>query len=119
VRVAREEFETLVEQALDDLPEEFARMLDNVAVVVEEEPTDEDLESVDLDPEDELFGLYQGTPLAARALDYDGLPDRIVIFRGPILRECASRREVIREVRQTVLHELGHHFGLDEEEMPY
>lgn len=120
MRVAREEFETLVEQALDDLPEEFARMLDNVAVVVEEEPSEDDILSVDLDPEeDELFGLYQGTPLAARGAGYDGLPDRIVIFRGPILRECESRREVIREVRATVLHELGHHFGLDEEEMPY
>lgn len=120
MRVPREEFEALVEQALDGLPEEFARMLDNVAVVVEEEPSEEDLLSVDLDPEeDELFGLYQGTPLSERGAVFDGLPDRVVIYRGPILRECETRREVIREVRETVLHELGHHFGLDEEEMPY
>jgi predicted Zn-dependent protease with MMP-like domain len=119
MRVAPEEFEALVAKALDDLPEEFAELLENVAVVVEEEPTEEDLESVGLDPEDDLLGLYQGVPLAERDSFYGGLPDRVVIYRGPILRACSSRREVIREVRDTVVHELGHHFGLDEDEMPY
>ncbi len=119
MRVAPEEFEALVAKALDDLPEEFAKLLENVAVVVEEEPTEEELASVDLDPEDDLLGLYQGVPLAERDSFYGGLPDRVVIYRGPILRLCTSRREVIREVRDTVVHELGHHFGLDEDEMPY
>lgn len=120
MRVSREEFEVLVEKAVDALPEEFAELLENVVVTVEEEPTEEDLESVDLDPhEDELFGLYQGTPHPDRGAFYDALPDRIVIYRGPILRACSSRREVIREVRDTVVHELGHHFGLDDDEMPY
>ncbi len=107
-------------RALDGLPKEFSELLENVAVVVEEEPSDEDLESVGLDPElDDLFGLYQGVPLAERDSYYGALPDRVVIYRGPILRACSSRREAIREIRDTVIHELGHHFGLDEEEMPY
>lgn len=119
MRVAPEEFEALVAKALDDLPEEFAALLENVAVVVEEEPTEEELASVDLDPEDDLLGLYQGVPLAERDSFYAALPDRVIIYRGPILRLCNSRREVIREVRDTVVHELGHHFGLDEDDMPY
>lgn len=120
MRMSQDEFEHLVAKALDDLPEEFAELLDNVAVVVEDEPSEEDLLSVDLDPEqDELFGLYQGVPLSERDSFYEALPDRVVIYRGPILRCCDSRREVIREVRDTVVHELGHHFGLDEDEMPY
>ena len=119
MRVAPDEFEALVAKALDELPEEFAELLENVAVVVEEEPTEEDLASVDLDPEDDLLGLYQGVPLAERDSLYVALPDRVVIYRGPILRLCNSRREVIREVRDTVVHELGHHFGLDEDDMPY
>ncbi len=119
MRVAPEEFEALVAKALDELPEEFAALLENVAVVVEEEPTEEDLASVDLDPEDDLLGLYQGVPLSERDSLYAALPDRVVIYRGPILRACESRRDVIREVRDTVVHELGHHFGLDEDDMPY
>ena len=119
MRVAPEEFEELVAKALDDLPEEFAELLENVAVVVEEEADPEDLEEMGFDPEEELFGLYQGVALAERDSYYAALPDRIVIYRGPILRACGSRREVIREVRDTVVHELGHHFGLDEDDMPY
>jgi predicted Zn-dependent protease with MMP-like domain len=120
MRVPREEFEALVEQALDGLPEEFAALLDNVFVVVEEEPDPEDLEALGMDPEeDELFGLYQGVPLSERGASYVALPDRVEIYRGPILRSCANRREVMREVRDTVIHELGHHFGLDEDDMPY
>lgn len=119
MRVPPEEFEALVEQALDGLPEEFAEMLDNVAVLVEEEPDPEDLAAMGFPPEEELFGLYQGVPLAQRDSFYTALPDRVIIYRGPILRHCQSRREVLREVRDTVVHELGHHFGMEEDEMPY
>lgn len=119
-----EEMEQLVAEALDELPEEFAALLDNVAVTLHPEPTDDDLESVGIDPDepgakDELFGLYQGVPLAFRDSFYDALPDRIVIFADPIRRACTSRRQAIDEVKKTVLHELGHHFGLDEDDMPY
>jgi len=123
VRVSRGEFEALVEEALAQLPEEFAEALDNVAVMVEEEPSDDDLEGVGIDPDDpdrdELFGLYQGTPLTDRDSFYSALPDRVLIYRGPILRSCSTRREVIREVRETVQHELGHYFGMEEDELPF
>jgi predicted Zn-dependent protease with MMP-like domain len=123
LRVSREEFEALVEEAVAELPDEFRAALDNVAVMVEEEPSAEDLDEVGIDPDDpdadELFGLYQGVPLPERDSFYSGLPDRVLIFRGPILRECASRREVIREIRDTVQHELGHYFGLEEHELPF
>jgi predicted Zn-dependent protease with MMP-like domain len=104
MRVPPEEFEALVEQALAGLPEEWAELLDNVAVMVEEE----------------LLGLYQGVPLAERDTFYMGaLPDRVILYRGPILRACDNRRDVIREIRDTLVHELGHHFGMEEEDMPY
>ncbi|HSM51219.1 MAG TPA: metallopeptidase family protein [Thermoanaerobaculia bacterium] len=123
MRVSRDEFEALVEKAVAGLPEEFRRLLDNVAVMVAEEPSDEDLEEVGMDPSDpdrdELFGLYHGVPLPDRDSSYSALPDRILIYRGPILRCCGSRREVLREVRDTVLHELGHYYGLEEDELPF
>jgi predicted Zn-dependent protease with MMP-like domain len=119
MRVPPEEFEQLVARALDGLPPEFADMLQNVAVVVEEEPDPDDLEAMGMDPDEELLGLYQGVPLPERDGFYNALPDRIAIYRGPILRSCQNRREVIREVRDTVVHELGHYFGLEEEDMPY
>ncbi|QQR76033.1 MAG: metallopeptidase family protein [Holophagales bacterium] len=123
MRVSREEFEDLVAQAVEGLPDEFKSMLDNVAVMVEEEPSDEDLEEVGIDPadpdRDELFGLYQGVPLPERGSSYSALPDRVLIYRGPILRCCEGRREAIREIRDTVLHELGHYYGLEEDELPF
>lgn len=123
MRVSREEFEALVERAVEGLPDEFRSMLDNVAVMVEEEPTDEDLEEVGIDPadpeRDELFGLYHGIPLPERGSSYSALPDRVLIYRGPILRCCETRREAIREIRDTVLHELGHYYGLEEDELPF
>jgi predicted Zn-dependent protease with MMP-like domain len=120
VKVDREEFERLVALALDRLPRQFSRLLDNVVVVVEDEPSDEDMESVGLDPEsDELLGLYHGVPQADRDVFYGELPDRVVIYRGPICRQSASRSEIVREVVDTVVHELGHHFGLGDDEMPY
>jgi len=119
MRVPPEEFEALVEQALEGLPDDFADLLDNVAVMVEEEPDPEDLEAMGFEPEEEIFGLYQGVPLSQRDSFYSALPDRVIIYRGPILRHCRDRREVIREVRDTVVHELGHHFGMEEDEMPY
>ncbi len=114
-------FRELVAEALDGLPEEWARRLDNVAVVVEEEASDADLAAVGINPAtgSELLGLYQGVPLDERSVFYSALPDRIVIYRGPILRVARSRQDVLRMVRETVLHELGHHFGLKEEDLPF
>lgn len=120
MRVPPEEFEALVEQALAGLPEEWADLLDNVAVMVEDEPDPEDLEAMGMDPGEDLLGLYQGVPLDERNTFYMGaLPDRVILYRGPILRTCENRRDVIREIRDTLVHELGHHFGMEEEDMPY
>ena len=114
-------FRELVGEALDGLPEEWANRLDNVAVVVEEEASDEDLAAVGIRPDTggELLGLYQGVPLHERSVFYSSLPDRIVIYRGPILRVARSRQDILRMVRETVLHELGHHFGLKEDDLPF
>lgn len=121
IRLSREQFEELVEKALDSLPDDLVALLDNVAVMVEEEPSAEDLAEVGMEPDedDELFGLYHGVNLLERGSEYSALPDRVTIFRGPILRACTSRREVVREVRDTVVHELGHYFGMEEDQMPY
>jgi predicted Zn-dependent protease with MMP-like domain len=119
IAIAPDEFDSLVEEALARLPKQFADLLENVAVVVEEEPTDDDLDLVE-DSDDELLGIYRGTPLPERSFDMLPLmPDQIAIFRGPILRISRTRREAVREIRETVIHELGHYFGLDDDEMVY
>jgi predicted Zn-dependent protease with MMP-like domain len=99
-----EDFEALVAEALDGIPEEFARYLENVSVVVEDEPE-----------EDGLYGLYQGVPLSERTHDFAAaLPDRISIYRGPLVRDFRSRAQIRRQIRLTVVHEIAHFFGLDE-----
>ena len=99
-----EEFEALVAEALDGIPDEFARYLANVSVVVEDEPDEEG-----------LYGLYQGIPLSERSHDFAAaLPDRISIYRGPLVRDFRSRAQIRRQIRLTVVHEIAHFFGLDE-----
>ncbi|MCX6458747.1 MAG: metallopeptidase family protein [Actinobacteria bacterium] len=100
-----EEFEDLVAQALERVPVELARMVDNVVIVVEEHSP----------PGDELFGLYEGVPLTSRGSTYvAAMPDRISIYRRPILRACRTREEVVTQVVVTVVHEIAHHFGIDD-----
>jgi predicted Zn-dependent protease with MMP-like domain len=119
--VSLEEFNRWVQEALAELPPSFARLADEVAIVVEEEPSSEVLEDLGSESEDDLLGLYQGTPVdeASFFRTAGELPARISIYRGPILRLCRTREEVIQEIRDTVVHELGHHVGLDDDEMPY
>lgn len=105
-----------VARVVRDLPEDIQRLLENVAIVVEEEPRPVHLEDADLQPGDQLFGLYQGTPLTERESSYSLVtPDCIIIFAGPLERACATRREFDEQIRITVLHELGHHLGFDED----
>jgi predicted Zn-dependent protease with MMP-like domain len=107
--VPRLRFEELVSDALDGIPSELAALLDNVVVLVEEEPPEDD---------PELLGLYEGIPLTERDGWYAGvLPDRITIYRGPILRMCQDQQEVVDEVRITVVHEIAHHFGIDDDQL--
>lgn len=115
------EFEALVEDAIARLPQRFAALLDNVAIVVEEEPSDDDLDALDDDQDgDELLGIYRGIPATRRVHDMlPMLPDTIAIFRGPIMRISRTRREAIDEIRETVIHELGHYFGLDDRDMSF
>ncbi len=121
LRIGAEEFEALVQQAVQTVPAPYKAYLENVSVVVEQEPSAEVLDDLEMDPDDDLLGLYTGTAVGEESFfDPAGrLPARIEIYRGPILRLCRSKEEVIREVRDTVVHEIGHHFGLSDEEMPY
>lgn len=115
------EFQALVQQALDGLPDEYAKRITNVAVVVEDEPSPEVLADLDMDEDEDLLGLYQGLPIDKESFFQAGgqLPAKISIYRGPILRLCRTKQEVVQEVRDTVVHEIGHHFGFDDDEMPY
>jgi predicted Zn-dependent protease with MMP-like domain len=101
----RAEFEALVEQALDEIPDEIAGLVDNVVVLVEDDPPADD---------PDLLGVYEGVSLTERGIDHTGLPDRITIFRWPLLEMCRDREELVREVRITVVHEIAHHFGIDD-----
>lgn len=105
-----EAFEDAVGDALDQIPDELAAMMSNVAVLVEDEPPPDD---------PDLLGLYEGIPLTERDEWWaaGSLPDRITIFRNPTLRMCASREEVVDEVAVTVVHEIAHHFGIDDERL--
>jgi predicted Zn-dependent protease with MMP-like domain len=98
-------FEVLVEHALDEIPDEVAGLVRNVVVLVED----------DAPPDDpDLLGVYDGVSLVERGTDHTGLPDRITIFRRPLLAMCADEDELAREVRITVVHEIAHHFGIDD-----
>ena len=115
------EFQALVQEALDGLPDEYAKLLTNVAVVVEEEPPPDVRTDLELEDGEDLLGLYQGLPIDKESFFQAGgqLPAKISIYRGPILRLCRTKKEVVQEVRDTVVHEIGHHFGFDDDEMPY
>jgi predicted Zn-dependent protease with MMP-like domain len=107
--MSRERFEELVGDALDQVPEGLAALMDNVVVLVEDEPPHDD---------PDLLGFYDGTPLTERDTRYAGVvPDRIMIFRNPTLRMCEDEDEVVDEVRITVVHEIAHHFGIDDDRL--
>jgi predicted Zn-dependent protease with MMP-like domain len=119
MRMDRRRFEDTVAAAMDRLPVEFAELISNVVVQVREAPDRETIESVGLDPRRAtLLGLYTGVPLEQRGGWYGNvLPDVIVLYRRPLLEGSRSRRHLIRNIQLTLLHELGHHFGLDDDEM--
>lgn len=112
-----ERFRKLVKEAIDSLPEEFAKRLNNVSVVVEADPSSELLKSLKLPSWALLFGLYQGAPQTRRG-NYSGvLPDKITIFKNSIERVARTEEEIKAQVRATVIHEVGHHFGLSEDDL--
>ena len=121
-----EEFDDLVDEALEDLPDEFADRLDNIDVVSERRPSARVLREMGLLGHGTLLGLYQGVPQTRRTSDYGNvLPDRIVVYRDPVLAEARADRRpgetlddaIRRVVRDTVLHEIGHHFGLSDPDL--
>lgn len=116
--LTRQEFEELVDQALEEIPAEFLEKLENVEIHVEDEPSRELLREVGIRGGGSLFGLYQGIPETRKsAFHLFPMPDRILIFRRPILRACRTPRQVVREIRKTVMHEVAHHFGFSEERL--
>jgi len=118
VKLSRREFEALVERALRKLPRRFRARLENIAVVVEDWADDDTLEEVGIEPPDTLYGLYRGTDLTRRDASYGGvLPDVIAIYQGPIQEDCETVEEMEELVRDTVVHEVGHYFGLDDDRL--
>ncbi len=114
----REAFERLVSGALATIPRRFRDAMANLAIVVEDEPSRELLEEMEIGPPDTLLGLYQGTPLTERAWDYGNtLPDRILLFQGPLERESDDEDDLVVAIGETLIHEIGHYFGLSEEEI--
>ena len=119
-RLSLREFEKLVAEAVRSLPPGLRERVGNVVIAVEEEPTDEDYESTRTPEDEELLGVFRGPMRTETSFDdLPGLPPEVVVFRGPILRCSETRAEALEEIKETVLHELGHLFGLEDEEMPY
>jgi len=111
----RKRFEKLVDRAIDELPAEFREKLENVAVIVEDRPSAELLDEMEIPPGDTLFGLYEGIPLTERGFQTPLHPDRIWIFQIPIEGECETEEEIREEIKITIVHEVAHFFGLDDE----
>jgi len=116
--MTRAAFERLVAEAVMLIPARFRREMKNLALVVEEEPSAELLEEMEIEPPDSLYGLYQGTPLPERTWGFgNALPDRITLFQRPIEDDCEDEDEIRVVIGETLIHEVGHYFGLSEEEI--
>jgi len=116
--VGRDDFSGALVKALSELPPMFHNALVNVAVVVEEWPPDDLLQELGIPPDDTLYGFYHGVPLPERSVQDSGLlPDKISVYRGPLMEDFPDRAELSRQIRITLLHEIGHYFGMDEEEL--
>ena len=116
--MTRNEFRDLVDEALDGIPPNFREAMQNIAIVVEDDPTPEQLAEVEIDPPDTLLGLYEGTPLTERQWgDGNRLPDKITLFQGPIEDASDDEDDVVVAIGETLIHEIGHYFGLSEDEI--
>ncbi|HKE84788.1 MAG TPA: metallopeptidase family protein [Vicinamibacterales bacterium] len=116
--MTRDAFERLVAEAILLIPKRFRVEMKNLAIVVEDEPSAELLEEMEIEPPDSLYGLYQGTPLPERSWPYGNhLPDRITLFQKPIEEDCEDEDDICAVIGETLIHEVGHYFGLSEEEI--
>ena len=114
----RVEFDRLVADAVAAIPQGFRDAMHNIVIVVEDEPSRELLREMEIEPPDSLFGLYQGTPLTQRSWDYGNtLPDRILLFQKPHERAAADEDDLVDAIAETLIHEIGHYFGMSEEEI--
>ncbi len=115
-RVSKADFAWLVEQALEELPEPFASHLEQMSIEIKDRPTRRQLRQLDLADDDLLLGLHEGVPVTDRSVEHSGtLPTRILVFQESLESVCGSERELVTEIRKTVLHEIGHYFGMSEE----
>jgi predicted Zn-dependent protease with MMP-like domain len=116
--MTRDAFQRLVDAALETIPAEFRAALDNIAIVIEDEPAPDQLDQVDVEPPDTLLGLYEGTPLTEREWAHGNvLPDKITLFQGPIEDASEDEDDAMVVVGETLIHEIGHYFGLSEDEI--
>ena len=116
--MTREKFERLVADAIALIPKRFRREMKNIAIIVEDEPSAELLEEMEIDPPDSLYGLYQGTPLPERSATWGNtLPDCVTLFQKIIEEDCDDDDDVRMVIGETLIHEIGHYFGLSEEEI--
>jgi len=116
--MTREKFEQLVADAITLIPKRFRREMKNIAIIVEDEPSAELLEEMEIDPPDSLYGLYQGTPLPERSATWGNtLPDCVTLFQKVIEEDCDDDDDVRMVIGETLIHEIGHYFGLSEEEI--
>jgi predicted Zn-dependent protease with MMP-like domain len=115
--MTREQFAAHVEDALRLIPKRFRKAMHNIAIVIEDEPDADLLREMEIEPPDTLFGLYQGTPLTERHWDGATLPDRVLLFQGPHEREADDDEDLVASITETLIHEIGHYFGLSEEEI--
>lgn len=114
----RSEFEELIAEALEQLPEQFQKALHNLDIKVRWRPTADELDQAEIGPGGDLFGLYVGVPLTQRGQGYNlVLPDTIYIYQSAHERHCRTREEIIEQARKTLLHEIGHYFGIDEDRL--
>lgn len=118
MKLPRKRFEALVLRALETIPDPIRARMDNVDVVIEDRPTAVQRAELEMEPDEEIFGLYEGTPLIERGITADPLmPDKITIFQRPLEEACETDEEITEEVRRTIVHEVAHHFGFDEDRL--
>jgi predicted Zn-dependent protease with MMP-like domain len=116
--MTRQQFRQLVDEALETIPQRFRDAMQNIAIVIEDEPTPDQLEEVGIEPPDTLLGLYEGTPLTERTWGHgNALPDKVTLFQGPIEDTSDDEDDTVVCIGETLIHEIGHYFGLSEEEI--
>ena len=116
--MTRDQFRDLVNEALETIPEHFRAAMENIAIVIEDEPSLAQLDEVGIQPPDTLLGLYEGTPLTERQWSHGNtLPDKITLFQGPIEDASEDEDDLVIAIGETLIHEIGHYFGLSEEEI--